>query len=46
MGYSRRAGISGFLLVGVVIFLPLVLFYTAFSFWVFRGKVRRHAGYE
>ncbi|QQR69899.1 MAG: cytochrome d ubiquinol oxidase subunit II [Alphaproteobacteria bacterium] len=37
---------QGFLLVGVVIFLPLVLFYTAFSFWVFRGKVRRHAGYE
>ena len=29
-----------FVLVGVVIILPIILFYTALSYWVFRGKVR------
>jgi cytochrome d ubiquinol oxidase subunit II len=29
-----------FLLVGVVIVLPIILGYTALSYWVFRGKVR------
>jgi cytochrome d ubiquinol oxidase subunit II len=30
-----------FVLVGAVIILPIILFYTAFSYWVFRGKVRQ-----
>jgi cytochrome d ubiquinol oxidase subunit II len=29
-----------FTLVGVVIILPIILSYTALSYWVFRGKVR------
>jgi cytochrome bd ubiquinol oxidase subunit II len=29
-----------FVLVGVVIILPIILSYTALSYWVFRGKVR------
>jgi len=28
------------LLVGVVIIVPIILAYTALSYWVFRGKVR------
>jgi cytochrome d ubiquinol oxidase subunit II len=35
-----------FLLVGTVFLLPLVLAYTAFVFWVFRGKVAADAGYH
>jgi cytochrome d ubiquinol oxidase subunit II len=27
-------------LVGAIIILPIILAYTAFSYWVFRGKVR------
>jgi cytochrome d ubiquinol oxidase subunit II len=29
-----------FLIVGVAIMVPVVLAYTAYSYWVFRGKVR------
>jgi cytochrome d ubiquinol oxidase subunit II len=29
-----------FLLVGAVILIPVVLAYTGFGYWVFRGKVR------
>lgn len=35
----------GFLLVGAVILLPVILAYTAYSYWVFRGKVD-DAGYH
>lgn len=28
----------GFLLVGAVVLLPLILLYTGYSYWVFRGK--------
>jgi cytochrome bd ubiquinol oxidase subunit II len=34
-----------FLLVGVVVLIPLILAYTSYSYWVFRGKVRG-AGYH
>ena len=34
-----------FLLVGVVITLPAVLFYTGYAYYVFRGKVTRTIGY-
>ena len=30
---------QGFLLIGTLGLLPLVLFYTAWSYWIFRGKV-------
>lgn len=35
-----------FTLVGVVILIPIILAYTAFSYWVFRGKVRPGDGYH
>jgi cytochrome d ubiquinol oxidase subunit II len=35
-----------FMLVGVVILIPMNLSYTAFTYWVFRGKVDRDAGYH
>jgi cytochrome d ubiquinol oxidase subunit II len=35
---------QAFLLVGTLVLLPTVLFYTAWSYWVFRGKVRHGEG--
>ena len=35
-----------FMLVGVVILVPLILGYTAWAYWVFRGKVKARSGYH
>ena len=35
-----------FMLVGVVVLLPVILGYTVFNYWVFRGKVRAGEGYH
>jgi len=35
-----------FLLVGAVVLIPLILGYTAYSYWVFRGKTDPKAGYH
>ena len=35
---AAAPGSLAFILVGVVIVLPLIAGYTAFSYWVFRGK--------
>lgn len=35
-----------FTLVGTVIMLPIILGYTAYAYWVFRGKVRPGDGYH
>ncbi len=35
-----------FMLVGVAIMVPIILSYTAFSYWVFRGKVDAKSGYH
>ena len=35
-----------FMLVGVAILIPMILAYTAFAYWVFRGKVDPQAGYH
>jgi len=35
-----------FMLVGVSVLIPLILGYTAWAYWVFRGKVRAGAGYH
>ena len=35
-----------FMLVGVLILLPMILGYTVFNYWVFRGKVRAGEGYH
>lgn len=37
---------QGFLLVGVAVLLPLILGYTAWSYSVFRGKLRSGQGYH
>ncbi len=37
---------QAFLLVGTLVLLPVVLFYTGWSYWVFRGKVRHDGGYH
>jgi cytochrome d ubiquinol oxidase subunit II len=35
-----------FLLVGAVVLLPIILAYTAYSYWVFRGKMDASEGYH
>ncbi len=35
-----------FMLVGTLIMLPLILGYTVFVYWTFRGKVREGEGYH
>lgn len=35
-----------FLLVGALILLPIIFAYTAYSYWVFRGKVKEGEGYH
>ena len=36
----------GLMLVGVAILLPMILGYTIYSYWLFRGKVTADAGYH
>ena len=36
---------QAFLALGTLFLLPIILIYTAWSYWVFRGKVRSDAGY-
>ncbi len=36
---------QAFLLVGTLLLLPIILMYSAWSYWVFRGKVRADIGY-
>lgn len=35
-----------FMLVGTLLMLPVILGYTAFVYWTFRGKVKEDAGYH
>ena len=37
---------QAFLLVGTLFLLPIILMYTGWSYWVFRGKVRGDLGYH
>jgi cytochrome d ubiquinol oxidase subunit II len=37
---------QAFLLVGTLFLLPIILMYTGWSYWVFRGKVRGDGGYH
>jgi cytochrome d ubiquinol oxidase subunit II len=34
------------MLVGIAVLIPLILGYTSWAYWVFRGKVRAGAGYH
>jgi cytochrome d ubiquinol oxidase subunit II len=35
-----------FLLVGALVLIPMILAYTGYAYWVFRGKVRAEDGYH
>jgi cytochrome bd ubiquinol oxidase subunit II len=37
---------QAFLLIGTLFLLPVILIYTGWSYWVFRGKVRGDVGYS
>jgi cytochrome d ubiquinol oxidase subunit II len=37
---------QAFLLVGTLLLLPVILMYSGWSYWVFRGKVQRDVGYH
>lgn len=37
---------QAFLMIGTLFLLPIILTYTAWSYWVFRGKVRAGSGYH
>jgi cytochrome d ubiquinol oxidase subunit II len=37
---------QAFLLIGTMFLIPVILTYTGWSYWVFRGKVRPGAGYH
>ncbi len=37
---------QAFLLIGTLFLLPIILMYTGWSYWVFRGKVRAEIGYH
>jgi cytochrome d ubiquinol oxidase subunit II len=37
---------QAFLLIGTLLLLPVILMYTAWSYWVFRGKMRADIGYH
>jgi cytochrome d ubiquinol oxidase subunit II len=37
---------QAFMLIGTLFLLPVILMYTAWSYWVFRGKVRGDIGYH
>jgi cytochrome d ubiquinol oxidase subunit II len=42
---APRASLA-FLLVGAAVLIPIILAYTAYAYWVFRGKVRPGEGYH
>jgi cytochrome d ubiquinol oxidase subunit II len=43
---AAPASSQAFMLVGASILVPLILAYTAWSYWVFRGKIDPSAGYH
>ncbi len=43
---ASAPGSQLFLLAGTVAVVPVILLYTAFSYYIFRGKIRHDAGYH
>ena len=43
---ASSEGTQAFLLIGTLVLLPVILMYTAWSYWVFRGKIKAGAGYH
>lgn len=37
---------QAFMLIGTLVLLPVILLYTGWAYWVFRGKVRTDVGYH
>jgi len=37
---------QAFLMVGTLFLLPIIVTYTGWSYWVFRGKVKGGSGYH
>ena len=46
VGCRQRARSQAFLLLGTLLLLPVILMYTGWSYWVFRGKVRADFGHH
>jgi len=43
---AAPASTQGFLLVGAAVLIPVILIYTGYVYWLFRGKVRANVGYH
>lgn len=43
---ASSPGTQAFLLIGTLALLPVILMYTIWSYWVFRGKLRAGSGYH
>ncbi|HET6184138.1 MAG TPA: cytochrome d ubiquinol oxidase subunit II [Acetobacteraceae bacterium] len=43
---ASSSSTQAFLLLGTLFFLPIIIMYSAWSYWVFRGKVRGDIGYH
>jgi cytochrome d ubiquinol oxidase subunit II len=43
---ASAPGTQAFLLIGALFLLPIILMYTGWSYWVFRGKVRADLGHH
>ena len=43
---ASAAKTQAFLMIGTLFLLPIIVMYTGWSYWVFRGKVKAHAGYH
>jgi len=43
---SAPSSSQSFLLVGAVVMIPIILIYTAFSYWTFRGKIQAGEHYH
>jgi cytochrome d ubiquinol oxidase subunit II len=43
---ASSARTQAFLLIGTLVLLPVILMYSGWSYWVFRGKVRADTGYH
>lgn len=43
---AAPASSLAFLLVGAVVLVPMILLYTAYAYWVFRGKMDPSEGYH
>lgn len=41
-----RAVPQGFLILGTLFLLPIIVMHAGWSYWVFRGKVQAAAGYH